>query len=69
VGQRSGLEVEGQEGGVAQLAERPLVGIGDEVELAGPDDGDRVRQSGRGERRLVVLDQEARIGQLRGKPG
>jgi hypothetical protein len=38
--QRPGLDLEGQEGGILELAEGPLVGVGDELQGLGLEDRD-----------------------------
>ena len=51
------LDLEGEEGRLLQLGERPLVGIRDEVEEPRPDDGHRPGARRVGERHLLVIDQ------------
>ena len=57
VGHRVELGVERQQRGVAQLAERPLVGIADELDPLGPDDGVRLGALGALDRHGLVRDE------------
>ena len=72
-GQRLELDVERQQRGVLELAERPLEGIRDELDLLGPDDRPGVGRRGVGEVRRFVADQAAgldqAVGQATGEEG
>ena len=72
-GQRLELDVERQQRGVLELAERPLEGIRDELDLLGPDDRPGVGRRGVGEIRRFVADQAAgldqAVGQATGEEG
>ena len=72
-GQRLELDVERQQRGVLELAERPLEGIRDELDLLGPDDRPGVGRRGVGEVRRFVADQAAgldqAVGQAAGEEG
>jgi hypothetical protein len=66
--ERLELDVERQQRGVAQLAERPLVRVRDELERFGPQDDPGIGGRGQLLRRLDPWDQPALLDQRRGKP-
>ena len=65
-GHRRVLDVQRQQGGILQLAEGPLVGVGDELEGLGADDRHRVVRTGRQvEGCVLVRDQTLGLDQAR----
>ena len=66
--QRAALNLQGQEGGLAQLGERPLVRIGDQGELARPNDERRAGDGREVARGLVMGHQQPVADQISGQP-
>ena len=66
--QRPPLHMQGCQGGSLELRERPLEGIGNELELRGPDDGCGIGRGGEAQLDGLVRDEEAVLDETGVKP-